>query len=119
MSRTEKRLSRPASFTGPTTMPATPTSPDLPPSSLGWRDGVPPARLVQMRKTARTAATESATTRRTGFRRLATASSLPAGALGLLGGGRRRTAAVGNPVPVVAAEASGRVLGQRVAVALA
>src|SRR5512134_2891806 len=117
MSRSSKRSPSPRAspVTGPTTMPARPTSPLASSSWLGCSDGVPPARLVQMRKTASTAATESATTRRTGLRRFATPRVYRRPAA-LIGG--RRRAAVRDAVAVVAAETPGRVLGERVAVAL-
>ena len=63
-------------LTGPTTLPARLTLPEWSASSLGRSEGVaPPAKLVYSRKTANTAATESAMTRRAGLRRRATARS--------------------------------------------
>src|SRR5262245_33170283 len=69
-----------------------------------------------MRKTASTAATESATTRRTGLRRLAT-PRVYRPVRDLLGCSRRP--AIRNAVAVVAAEASRRILGQGIAITLA
>ena len=66
--------------TGPTTTPASCTVPVRPASSLGANDGFPPPAIeVYSRKTASTAATESAMTRRAGLppARWARARSVP------------------------------------------
>ena len=78
----------------------------LPGQLARLEDGVQPARLVQMRKIASTAAIERATTRRTRMRRFATVSSLP-GFRALLGGSRVGVVTLGDAVPVIAAEAPG------------
>src|SRR4051795_2020320 len=97
-----------------TTFPTSRTSPCCRARSLGWICGVPaPATAVYSTKTASAAATDNAMTSRAGLR--LTPGRIPA--LGLVLAGDH--AAAGDPVPVIVAKRTRRVLGERVAVALA
>src|SRR4051794_36633932 len=97
-----------------TTFPTSSTLPCWAARSLGWICGVPaPATAVYSTKTASAAATDNAMTSRAGLR--LTPGRIPASRLVLAGD----HAAARDPVAVIVAKRTRRVLRQRVAISLA